>query len=107
MDDGLPVVVDPRLVAAGAPHRDAVLRAAPATWNGSILGFRALEGDTVVAGRTDYFTMLATSDALRAELVARGDGGPMRTRRGSWRAAIRGAAARAAPRWWGSRSWWC
>ena len=79
VDDRQPVVADPRLAAAGARHRDGVLRAAPSTWNGPILGFRALEADTVVAGRTDYFAMLATSDALRGELVARGEGGPMRS----------------------------
>lgn len=84
-DDGLPLDVDPDLAAAGTAHRDTVLGAAPATWNGSILGFRGLEGDTVVAGRTDYFTMLATSDALRAELVARGEGGPLRAR--AWKLA--------------------
>lgn len=79
-DDGRPLDVDPELLAAGEPHRDALLRAAPGTWNGAILGFRALEGDTVVAGRTDYFTMLATSDALRAERERLGESGPLRAR---------------------------
>ena len=69
----------PACGSGGAAHRDAVLRAAPATWNGPILGFRALEGDTVIAGRTDYFTMLATSDALRAERERLGESGPLRT----------------------------
>ncbi len=80
LDDGLPLEVDPALLEAGIAHREAVLRAAPATWNGSILGFRALRGDTVVAGRTDYFTMLATSDALRAERERHGEAGPLRAR---------------------------
>ena len=79
VDDGRPLDVDPGLREAGAAHRDAVLRAAPGTWNGEILGFRALEGDTVIAGRTDYFTMLATSDALRAERERLGESGPLRT----------------------------
>lgn len=80
IDDGLPLDVDPVLLEAGRAHRDAVLRGAPGTWNGSILGFRALRGDTVVAGRTDYFTMLATSDALRAERERHGEAGPLRGR---------------------------
>ncbi len=80
VDDGRPLEVDPVLLAAGAAHRDAVVAAAPGTWNGAILGFRALDGDTVVAGRTDYFTMLATSDALRAEREREGEAGPLRTR---------------------------
>ena len=80
VDDGRPLEVDPVLLAAGAAHREAVLRAAPGTWNGAILGFRKLAGDTVIAGRTDYFTMLATSDALRAEREREGEGGPLRSR---------------------------
>ena len=80
VDDGAPLDVDPELLAAGTAHRDALLRSAPATWNGAILGYRALEGDTVVAGRSDYFTMLATSDVLRAERERRGETGPLRAR---------------------------
>lgn len=80
VDDGRTIAVDPELRSQGRPHLDAALRAAPGTWNGAILGFRSLEGDTVTAGRTDYFSMLATSDALGAELAARGPGGPMRAR---------------------------
>ncbi len=79
-DDGRPLHVDPELLAAGVAHRDALLRGAPDTWNGAILGFRALAGDTIVAGRTDYFTMLATSDALRAERERTGESGPLRSR---------------------------
>lgn len=79
VDDGRPIAVDAGLRAQGQAHLDVALRAAPQTWNGAILGFRALDGDTITAGRTDYFAMLATSDALGAELAARGPGGPMRT----------------------------
>lgn len=97
VDDGRPLEVDPELLAAGAGHREAVLRAAPGTWNGSILGFRALAGDTVVAGRTDYFTMLATSDALRAERERHGEAGPLRgrARRAAGGDPLRSGAGRA------------
>ncbi len=74
----VPLAVDPGLRAGGQAHLDAALAAAPATWNGPILGFRSLEGDTITAGRTDYFTMLATSDALSAERAALGADGPLR-----------------------------
>ena len=78
VDDGSPLDVDRSLAAAGAAHLEAVRAASPATWNGPILGFRALVGATVVAGRTDYFTMLATSDALATEATAAA--GPLRRR---------------------------
>jgi hypothetical protein len=77
VDDGVALAVDPELRAAGEEHLRAVLAAAPATWNGPILGYRGLRGDAVVGGPTDYFSMLATSDALAAEWP---DGGPQRTR---------------------------
>jgi hypothetical protein len=80
VDDGEPLDIDPALLAEGRAHLEWVRRAAPRTWNGPILGFRALNGDTVVAGRTDYFTMLATSDALAAEAGTGALVGPMRRR---------------------------
>jgi hypothetical protein len=54
-----------------------VLAAAPATWNGPILGYRGLRDGVVVGGPADYFSMLATSDALAAGYP---DGGPLRER---------------------------
>lgn len=80
VDDGMPIEVDPELRAGGQAHLDAALAAAPATWNGEILGFRSFAGDVVTAGRTDYFTMLATSDALSAERARLGADGPLRAR---------------------------
>ena len=80
VDDGRSVEVDPVLRAGGEAHLQAALAAAPATWNGPILGFRAFDGATITAGRTDYFTMLATSDALSAERAAGLPDGPLRAR---------------------------
>lgn len=104
LDDGLPVEVDPVLRAGGEAHLRAALAAAPGTWNGPILGFRGFDGATITAGRTDYFTMLATSDALGAERAAGRPQGPLRsravalaggdpTRSGSGRASVVGVSA--------------
>jgi hypothetical protein len=79
-DDGAPIAVDPELAAGGQAHLDAALAAAPGTWNGEILGFRSFGDDVITAGRTDYFTMLATSDALSAERARLGGDGPLRAR---------------------------
>jgi hypothetical protein len=79
-DDGRPIEVDAALRAGGEAHLQRALAAAPGTWNGPILGFRSFDGATITAGRTDYFTMLATSDALSAERAAGMPEGPLRTR---------------------------
>lgn len=82
VDDGLPLAVDEELLAAGRPHLERVLATAPGTWNGPILGLRAVDDTVVRAGHTDYFTMLATADALIDEEPLPGAGrlGPLRRR---------------------------
>lgn len=82
VDDGRPVEVDPSLLEAGRSHLDRVLARSPATWNGPLLAMRSVDGGVVTAGRSDYFTMLATADALIAEdpLDTTGRPRPMRDR---------------------------
>ena len=70
VDDGAPVEVNPDVLAAGRPHVDEVLRRAPRTFDGPVLAFRRLDGGRVVAGRSGYLTMLATSGALADPEVA-------------------------------------
>jgi hypothetical protein len=90
VDDGAPVDVDPGVLAAGRPHLDGVLRRSPATFDGPVLAFRRLDGGRVVAGRSRYQTMLATSGALAdpataavlRPLVERAAGDPVAEGRG-------------------------
>jgi 8-oxo-dGTP pyrophosphatase MutT (NUDIX family) len=70
VDDGGAVDVDPDVLAAGRPHVDDVLRRAPGTFDGPVLAFRRLDDGRVVAGRSGYLTMLATSGALADPAVA-------------------------------------
>lgn len=82
VDDGRPLEVDAALAEAGRAHLERLRAASPGIWNGPILGLRHVDGGVVRAGRTDYFTMLATADALTAEdpLVLPAARGPLRRR---------------------------
>ena len=75
--------VDPRLRAAGGAHLRAVAERSPGLRDGAVLALSQIADGRLVAVRSGYLAMLATSDALRAEILSgqAGEGrvvGPLR-----------------------------
>lgn len=68
--DGPGAPLDPGVAAAGAAHLAALRRARPGTHDGPVLSFVDLDGSVVRAGGGGYLAMIATCDAVRAELDA-------------------------------------
>ncbi|MDQ1711196.1 MAG: hypothetical protein QOE45_646 [Frankiaceae bacterium] len=90
-----PVVVTPY----GAEHLRAVRAGHPETWDGALLALDEIDGSTLRVRPASYFAMLATCDALRAELLGTA-GGAMPSRDAAHAAAggdpVRRGAGRAA-----------
>ncbi len=70
VDEG-PWPVDAALRAGGAAHLAALRERAPAMHDGRVLAMTAVEGGRVRARVAGYFDMVATGDALAADLALR------------------------------------
>ncbi len=68
--EAAPAPLDGLVVAAGASHLERLRGQRPAMHDGPVLALQSLDGHVVRAARTGYFAMIASCDAIRAELDA-------------------------------------
>ncbi len=68
--DDAPAPLDEAVMAAGAEHLGRLRAGRPTMHDGPVLALQRLDGAVVRAARAGYFAMIATCDAIRAELDA-------------------------------------
>ncbi len=76
--DEAPAALDGAVMAAGADHLAGLREQRPTMHDGPVLTLQRLDGPVVHAARSGYFALIASCDAVRAEL----DGAPSSVRDG-------------------------